>query len=78
MACACKVNQQIDYLHKKYGDKQPQSKKTDIVSKIEVKLENGFIHVLLIPFIPFMAVYILWKTITKKPINIDKTFKLTK
>ena len=40
---------QIDYLHKKYGDNVPQSKKTNIAGKIEVKLENAFIFLLLLP-----------------------------
>lgn len=75
MACACKVNAQIDYLHKKYGDKQPQSKKTDIRGKVLAKTENLVIHILLIPLIPVMAVYALIKLISGKTIKIDKLVK---
>ena len=78
MACACKVNQQIDFLHKKYGDNIPKSKKTNIVSNLEVKLENGLIYLVLLPFLPILLLFIVYKTITNKTIHLDKFLKLHK
>lgn len=72
MACACKVNQQIDYLHKKYGDNIPKNKKTNIAASVE----NAFVYLLLIPLVPFMLVYVLVKAIMGKNIHLDKIFKL--
>lgn len=71
MGCACKVTEQIDYLHKKYGDDQPTSKTTNIKGSILAKLENLFILILLLPVYPFIAIYV----ITKKKITIDKFLK---
>ena len=76
MACACKVNKQIDYLHKKYGDNPPQSKKTNIRGSVIAKVENFFVYVLAIPLIPIMAVYAIFKAATGKHISLDKVFKL--
>ena len=78
MACACKVNQQIDYLHKKYGDNIPKSKKTNIASKLEVKFENGLIYLLFLPALPIMIAFIVYKSFTKKTIHLDKLLKLRK
>jgi hypothetical protein len=75
MACACKVTQQIDYLHKKYGDNIPKSKKTNIAASIEAKLENIFIFILLLPLTPFLLLYILFKSIKGQTITIDNFFK---
>lgn len=75
MACKCKVNQQIDYLHKKYGDNIPQSKKTNISGNIMAHAENIFISILLLPLIPFMLIYALYKMAIGKPIHMDKVFK---
>lgn len=72
MACACKVNQQIDYLHKKYGDKQPQSKKTNISGSVMAGVENFFIYLLAVPFIPFFGIYAIFTAVSGKRINIDK------
>ena len=72
MACACKVTKQIDYLHKKYGDNPPQSKKTNIRGMVAVKARNFFIYLLAIPLIPVFAVYAIYKLIAGETINIDK------
>ena len=75
MACQCKVAQQIDYLHKKYGNDIPKSKKTNIRENFGIAIKNLAIEILLLPFIPFMAIYVLVKTATGKMIKIDKMVK---
>ncbi len=75
MACACKVTKQIDYLHKKYGDDIPQSKKTNIRGMIAAKAKIFFIYILAIPLIPIFAVYAIYKLIAGETINIDKFVK---
>ena len=72
MACACKVNQQLDYLHKKYGDNQPKNKKTNIRDMVTMKAEALALVILAIPLMPVIIVYIIAKTISGKPIHIDK------
>ena len=78
MACACKVNQQIDYLHKKYGDNLPKNKKTNIRGSVLAKIENLFICLMLIPVIPFMVVYVIIKAVRGEHIVLDKIFRLNK
>ena len=57
MACACKVTQQIDYLHKKYGDDLPKSKKTNIRGKVIAGIRNTFIYILALPLVPVFLNY---------------------
>lgn len=76
MACACKVNQKIDYLHKKYGDNTPQSKKTNIRGSVLAKIENAAIYLLMIPLLPLMAIYLIYKRVKKENIHIDNFVKL--
>ena len=78
MACACKVNQQIDYLHKKYGDNPPKNKKTNIRGNVLAKIENFFVYVMIIPLIPFMAIYAVVKAVKGEHIVLDKMFRLKK
>lgn len=78
MACACKVNQQIDYLHRKYGEKLPQSKKTNIRFRVKdffLKLFTSFIMVI---FLPIAVLHILFRKIFKKDkaINIATLFHI--
>lgn len=78
MACNCKVGQQIDYLHKKYGDNIPQSKKTNIRGSVMAAIENFIIRIALIPLIPFIAGYAIYALIKGEPIHIDKLTKIAK
>ena len=71
MACACKVNQQIDYLHKKYGHKIPTSKKTIIRFRVKEFFKNIGIYLLCLPFVPIMFLHILYTTIFKKDKKIS-------
>ena len=77
MACACKVTRQLDFLHKKYGDKLPERRKTDIIGKVRAKTTNLFLYAFAIPLLPFIALK------TKKKgrrgiYNIDKIFNFSK
>lgn len=75
MGCNCKVNTQIDYLHKKYGDNLPQSKKTNIRGSVVAKVENLFTMLIIIPLIPFMGLYAVYKFLRGETIHIDKLIK---
>ena len=78
MACACKVNQQLDYLHKKYGNKIPVSKSTMIGFKIKEFFKHLWVYILLLPLIPIMFLHILFKMIftKEKNIRIERLLKL--
>ena len=73
MACACKVNQQLTFLQKKYGTNIPVSKTTNIRGKVRAT----FRKVVLAPFIliasPIIFVYVV---LHKGPITIDKVLKI--
>ena len=75
MACNCKVGQQIDFLHKKYGDDLPKSKKTTIRGNLMAYAENLFINIMLIPLYPFIGLYLIGKAIAGTTIHIDKIMK---
>ena len=77
MACNCKVTQNIDYLHKKYGDNIPQSKRTNIRGSVIAGIENTVLYALMVPLLPFMAVYAIFKVLNGKPIHIDKLVNIT-
>lgn len=74
MACNCKVNQQIDYLHKKYGHNIPVSKtkKVSFTAKEIFKTVSSGLLVLLL--IPFMLLHVAYVSIFKK----DKTVNMGK
>ena len=75
MACNCKVGQQIDFLHKKYGDNLPTNKKTNIRGTVLAAVENTLIYIAMIPLIPFIAIYLIINSIRGKKIHIDKLVK---
>ena len=71
MACACKVNQDISYLHEKFGNQKDVSKKeitnfriTEFLKKIIIYL----VTLLMLPFMFFNVIFILFKK--------DKTIKI--
>lgn len=76
MACACKVNKQIEFLRRKYGENQPKSKKTNIANIVLTKIKSFALFVLTIPFIPLMIFNITKTNVRKKPIRIDRFFNL--
>ena len=77
MACNCKVTQNIDYLHKKYGDKTPQSKASNIRGSAMAIIENAVIFTLLLPLTPLMLVFTIGSAIAGKTIHLDKIVKRT-
>ena len=80
MACNCKVNQQIDYLHKKYGHEIPVSKKTAISFNIKEWFRNLLISVVTLLFSPILLLHVLYVSIFKKDksVSIRKLMSLTK
>ena len=78
MACACKVNQQLGYLRQKYGDKLPQSKKTNIRGTVDAVVKNALAYMLVIPLIPVFVIYAFVKAIKGEKISIDKFLRKKK
>ena len=61
MACACKVNQEIDKIQKYYsyhGKSENEDKPRMAINKKDAAL-TIFIYILLIPFVPFLIVFVL-------------------
>lgn len=77
MACNCKVTQNIDYLHKKYGDKTPQSKASNIRGSAMAIIENAVIFTLLLPLTPLILVFVIGAAVAGKTIHLDKIVKRT-
>ena len=80
MACNCKVNQQIDYLHKKYGHNIPVSKKTTISFNVKEWFKNLLISVVVLLFSPILLLHVLYVSIFRKdkPISVKKLMNLAK
>lgn len=78
MACACKVNKQLDYLHKKYGNEIPVSKATRISFKIKEFFKNIWIYLLMLPLLPLMFLHVLFIGLLKKrkTISLKKMLRL--
>ena len=66
MACNCKVNQQIDYLHKKYGNEIPVSKKTRISFMTKEFFRHIGVYLIQLILIPFFVLHLLYKAIFSK------------
>ena len=79
MACNCKVNQQITYLHKKYGHKIPVSKQSKIRFTVRESFKNFLVFIISILFSPIMFFYVLYVAFfTKnKQISMKKVFNLS-
>lgn len=77
MACACKVNKQINKIHKIYGIQD--TVKTDIKGLITSFFKKIFLFILYIPLMPIFGIYlVIRKFFTNKPISIDKFVKRSK
>ena len=74
MACACKVNQQLSYLERKYGT-NPKSKKTSISTKVKVFFVGVVNTVISVLLSPLMILTVIFNR--KKVINISKLFGLS-
>lgn len=75
MGCNCKVTQNIDYLHKKYGDKTPQSKASNIRGSALAIVENTVIYAMLLPLTPFILIFVIGAAMAGKTIHLDKLVK---
>lgn len=74
MACACKVNKQIEKINKIYGTQE--TVKTDIRGLVSIFFKKILLFILYIPLIPFFSLYLLIRNFfTNKPIVIDKFVK---
>ena len=77
--CACKVSRQISEIEKRYGTKAMPAKKTHIADDINLFLKKMGIHIICLPFVPIMILYVLIrKCFTEKPISIDKFIRKQK
>jgi len=67
MACACKVNQEIDKIQKYYSvnSKHKDEKPRMAINKKDAAI-TIFIYILLLPLIPFMILFILGFSIFSK------------
>ena len=72
MACACKVNQKLDYLTRKYGTQsKSDSRKKGITLTPGMLLSSIGVVFIQLLFIPIALPYIVYKgVIRKKPISI--------
>lgn len=77
MACACKVTKYVNRIDKRYGQKTWQNKKSNISGMIKNWFYNALIAIISLPFLPIITLYlIVRKCFSKKPILLDKIFKL--
>lgn len=72
MGCNCKVSENIDRIHRIYGDKHSFNKKTDIKSIVLNKVRSCFVFIITLPFIPFMLIINIYKLLAHKTIKISK------
>ena len=76
MACACKVNQQLSFIERKYGTKTKVSRKTSISVKAKVVFNTILNAIVVILAAPVMLVSILVSR--KKVIDVNKVFGITR
>lgn len=77
MSCACKVNQQLSYIERRYGTKNLNTPKpqTDISGGIKRGVKTGAIGIMLIIISPIILLYIGGRSIvTRKPFKMDNFF----
>lgn len=77
MSCACKVNQQLSYIERRYGTKNLNTPKpkTDITGAVKRTLKKSVIGTMLILISPVMLLYMGGRSIiTRKPFIMDNFF----
>lgn len=75
MACACKIDAQMSYLQRKYGNNMPTNKKSDISGGVKRFFKQALGWCIVIPFLPVALLSITLKG-KKKPININEVFRI--
>lgn len=76
MACACKVNQEIDRIHKYYSfnDREAKDKQKMVINKKDA-LITVFIYLIFLPFIPLIFLYLFaFSLFSKKKMISVKRF----
>lgn len=78
MACNCATKEQIDALYKKYGDRNKIEKNDTFKVKAKKVLLHIGIYLCMIPIVPFLALYVLYKGLfdDNKRISMRKFFRL--
>ena len=68
MACACKVNQEIDKIHKYYSrnGKTAREEKPRLGINGKDAVITLFIYLLLLPLIPFMVIFVIVRALSGK------------
>ena len=73
MACACKVNQEIDKIHKYYSVKGKSSKDDD--NKMSVNKKDAaitaFIYLLMLPLLPLMFLFVIFHAVLSRDKRIS-------
>lgn len=73
MACACKVNKDLEYLHKHYGNKTDVSKKEIREFRFREFLKQLITYIVGIIFLPIIFLYVFIHLFKK-----DKVIKIRK
>ena len=76
MACACKVNQEISFLQKRYGTENVKRKKSDIKGLVGLWIREVAAACVSIVALPFVFIYALYGVFTSPDgvIRLDKAF----
>lgn len=77
MACKCKVNRDLEYLHRRYGNDVSVSKNRLRAFRSKENLKRLFVLILVLPLIPLMAIHVIYKSFSKNNrISITKMLGL--
>ena len=66
MGCNCASQEQIKKLHELYGEKINPPTPTTLKFKINKYLTHIFVFILMIPIVPLLVTYVLYKHLIKK------------
>lgn len=80
MACNCATTEQINALYKKYGEKKGEKKKLTFKQKVKNAAMYAGVVLALIPIIPMLFLYVLYKGVfdDDHKISLTKFFRLNK
>lgn len=71
MACACKVNQEIEKIHKYYSYSDKSLKKPKMTINKKDAVITILIYILLLPLVPFMFIFLLFYSLFSKSRKIS-------
>ena len=79
MACNCATNKQINELYRRYGNKEERSKFT-ASQKIAYYAQRAAIVLAMVPIVPFLFLYVLYKGICddEHKISLKKFFGINR